>query len=176
MNASTRFVFANKQFSRQLATTRTFSSTEAAAPSRAWIPVRFQTMSTEFIWVIDSPVSYTSRLFSLQKRYQSSELRVRNTAHPVLPIMGLVGFAAMCMPLYASTFYNGINVSVDEKNAVLPLSKEPATPSTALVKQAGAQPISFLGLGKRMHTVQREGLGVDHEEWKKAKEASKAEL
>ena len=90
--------------------------------------------------------------------------------------MFAVGFAAMCMPLYASTFYNGINVSVDEKNSVLPVSDEPATRSTEIVKQAGAKPVSFLGLGKRMQSVQREGLGIDHEEWKKSKEAAKAEL
>ena len=78
------------------------------------------------------------------------------------------------MTLYASTNYNGVKVRSQTKNSIMPVTNNAATPGNQLTERATRSPISFLGHGDRIKSLRQEGLGVNHEEWVKAKAASRA--
>lgn len=88
-------------------------------------------------------------------------------------IMSVASSFAIGMTLYASTNYNGVKIRSQVKNSIMPVNNDAATPSNQLTERATRSPVSFLGHGDRIKSLRHEGLGVDHEEWLKAKTAAK---
>lgn len=73
------------------------------------------------------------------------------------------------MSLNAMTRYKGVKISADRKNAIMNEWDSPTERQTKITEVITRRPVGFHASGFK--DIRHEGLGVDHEEWKKAKEA-----
>ena len=95
------------------------------------------------------------------------------------PLLGALVFGTALVVGFSTnalTRYRGVKISAAEKHASMPLESESAaqrfTPLTEVLTSKVRGPTSFHA--RKYTTLAHEGLGVDHEAWKKAKEAESA--
>jgi hypothetical protein len=104
--------------------------------------------------------------YSFEKQWLSDP-----SCYPLMAIMGLAAFTAVGMSTWAMTHYKGVKIRPEHKHSEIPTYEAAYAPNVSLVEVATRQPLGFNA--ERYKSLRHEGLGVDHEEWKKAKLASK---
>lgn len=76
------------------------------------------------------------------------------------------------MSLNAITRYRGVKIMPEHKNAIMNDWDSPDQPQTKITEVITRRPVGFHWIDS-FKSLRHEGLGVDHEEWKKQKESEK---
>lgn len=88
------------------------------------------------------------------------------STYPLIVVMACASFFVVGMSANALTHYKDLRISPAVKHETIQTwGKEHRTSVTS---QLASRPIGFHADG--LKAIQREGLGINHEEWKKAKE------
>ena len=105
--------------------------------------------------------------FNFTKAYLSDP-----SCYPLMVIMTFAITACVGMSVNAMTRYKGIKVCPEHKHSEVVDWPEASVPYQSLTEYVTRRPIGFYAEGFK--SLRYEGLGIDHEEWKKNKEASKS--
>ena len=76
------------------------------------------------------------------------------------------------MSANAMARYRGVKITPEHKNSIMNEWDSPDEPQTKITEYITRKPLALHWSGS-WQSLRHEGLGVDHEEWKKAKEAQK---
>ncbi|KAL7571267.1 hypothetical protein ACA910_008922 [Epithemia clementina (nom. ined.)] len=91
--------------------------------------------------------------------------------YPLVVIMTVAMTVCVGMSMNALTRYKGIKVRTEHKHSEVISWPEASVPYQSITEFITRRPIGFHSEGFK--SLRHEGLGVDHEQWKKSKEASK---
>ena len=80
----------------------------------------------------------------------------------------------LCVGMSANAIfrYRGVKISTDKKNSIINDWDSPTERQAQVTEYITRNPVGF-HWASSFKTLRHEGLGVNHEEWKKAKEAQK---
>lgn len=117
----------------------------------------------------------------IQKAYQYSFQKSWLSDPSTYPLLGAMMFGTALIvgfSVNALTRYRGVKISSTQKHAAMPLEREQdarrTTPLTEVLAGGPRRaPTSFHA--RKYTTLSHEGLGVDHEAWKNAKEAKRSD-
>lgn len=89
------------------------------------------------------------------------------STYPLIAVMLTASFIIVGMSANALT-YKGVRISPEHKRQTIPDWDREHVDS--VTKKLATKPVSLF-YSKGFKDIQKEGLGMDHEEWKKSKEA-----
>ncbi|KAL7576920.1 hypothetical protein ACA910_006678 [Epithemia clementina (nom. ined.)] len=91
--------------------------------------------------------------------------------YPLIIIMTLASTICIGMSMNAMARYKGVKVRAEHKHSEMATWPEASVPYQSVTEYITRRPIGFYREGFK--SLRNEGLGIDHEEWKKSKEAPK---
>lgn len=94
------------------------------------------------------------------------------STYPLIAVMTLATTVCVGMSANALMRYQGVKISSHKKNAILNDWDSPEERQMQVTEVITRRPVA-LHWASSFKSLRHEGLGVDHEEWKKAKEAGK---
>uniref|UniRef100_A0A7S3P1T7 Uncharacterized protein n=1 Tax=Amphora coffeiformis TaxID=265554 RepID=A0A7S3P1T7_9STRA len=94
------------------------------------------------------------------------------STYPLIAVMALATTVCVGMSANAMLRYRGVKISSDKKNSILNDWDSPNEAQTKITEVITRNPKATHWAGA-WKSLRHEGLGVDHEEWKKAKEAQR---
>jgi hypothetical protein len=90
------------------------------------------------------------------------------STYPLIAVMAIATTTLVGMSVNALTRYKGVKISREHKNSIM-RDWEKDEHQLGVTEYLSRRPIGFHADG--LKSLQKEGLGVDHEAWKKSKVA-----
>jgi hypothetical protein len=90
------------------------------------------------------------------------------STYPLFAVLAIATTTLVGMSINALTRYKGIKIRPEHKNSIM-RDWEKDEHQLGVTEYMTRRPVGFHADG--LKAIQKEGLGVDHEQWKKTKEA-----
>mmetsp|Transcript_4056 Transcript_4056/g.7805 ORF Transcript_4056/g.7805 Transcript_4056/m.7805 type:complete len:142 (-) Transcript_4056:124-549(-) len=94
------------------------------------------------------------------------------STYPLIAVMAAATTVCVGMSANALFRYRGVKISSDKKNAIMNEWDSPVEAQTKITEVITRNP-KAIHWASSWKSLRHEGLGVDHEEWKKQKEAER---
>lgn len=94
------------------------------------------------------------------------------STYPLIVVMAFATTLCVGMSANALMRYPGVKITPERKNSIMNDWDSPDQPQTKITEVITRRPIA-MHWQEGFKSLRHEGLGVDHEEWKKAKEAER---